>query len=147
RLSFGDITLLRHGQFSAQFVAALCVIALVQYGINSFLAAIYTSLKFNESVWHTWAKYYLWASITYFAGASAAGLTAKMTDTAGCYALLATTPIVAIVYFTYRTYLRHIEVMAAAATAAAAAANAEGAERHVAELNHYIAEQERIRQK
>src|SRR5438128_10085697 len=32
RLSFGDITLLRHGQFSAQFVAALCVMALVQYG-------------------------------------------------------------------------------------------------------------------
>src|SRR2546427_4206014 len=146
RLSFGDITLLRHGQFSAQFVAALCVMALVQYGSNSFLAAIYTSLKVNESVWHTWAKYYLWASITYFAGASAAGLTAKMTDTAGFYALLATTPIVAIVYFTYRTYLRNIEVMAAAAKAEAAAANAEEAERHVAELNHYIAEQERIRE-
>ena len=146
RLSFGDITLLRHGQFSAQFVAALCVMALVQYGSNSFLAAIYTSLKVNESVWHTWAKYYLWASITYFAGASAAGLTAKMTDTAGFYALLATTPIVAIVYFTYRTYLRNIEVMAAAATAEAAAAHVEEAERHVAELNHYIAEQERIRE-
>src|SRR5437879_9900610 len=69
-----------------------------------------------------------------------------MTDTAGFYALLATTPIVAIVYFTYRTYLRNIEVMAAAAKAEAAAANAEEAERHVAELSHYIAEQERIRE-
>src|SRR5437588_8164276 len=146
RLSFGDITLLRHGQFSAQFVAALCVMALVQYGSNSFLAAIYTSLKVNESVWHTWAKYYLWASITYFAGASAAGLTAKMTDTAGFYALLATTPIVAIVYFTYRTYLRNIEVMAAAAKAEEVAAHAEQAEHHVAELNHYIDEQKRIRE-
>src|SRR5438128_1298672 len=147
RLSFGDITLLRHGQFSAQFVAALCVMALVQYGSNSFLAAIYTSLKVNESVWHTWTKYYLWASITYFAGASAAGLTAKMTDTAGFYALLATTPIVAIVYFTYRTYLRNIEVMAAAAKAEEAAAHAEEAERHLAELNQYIAEQERMLEK
>src|SRR5438128_3242727 len=146
RLSFGDITLLRHGQFSAQFVAALCVMALVQYGSNSFLAAIYTSLKVNESVWHTWAKYYLWASITYFAGASAAGLTAKMTDTAGFYALLATTPITAIVYFTYRTYLRNIEVMAAAAKAEEVAAHAEQAEHHVAELNHYIDEQKRIRE-
>ena len=146
RLSFGDITLLRHGQFSAQFVAALCVMALAQYGSNSFFAAIYTSLKVHEPLWHTWTKYYLWASITYFAGASAAGLTAKMTDTAGFYALLATTPIVAIVYFTYRTYLRNIEVMAAAAKAEEVAAHAEEAERHVAELNHYITEQDRIRE-
>src|SRR5437016_4990564 len=146
RLSFGDITLLRHGQFSAQFVAALCVMALVQYGSNSFLAAIYTSLKVNESVWHTWAKYYHWASITYFAGASGAGFTAKMVGTAGFYAIIATIPIVAIVYFTYRTYLRNIEVMAAAAKAEEVAAHAEEAERHVAELNHYIAEQERIRE-
>src|SRR5213079_1786212 len=81
-----------------------------------------------------------------FAGASAAGFTARMIGTAGFYAVIATIPIVAIVYFTYRTYLRNIEVMAAAAKAEAAAAHAEEAERHVAELNHYIAEQERIRE-
>ena len=143
---FGDITALRQGRFSAQFVAALCVIALTHYITNSSLAAIYSSLKSDESPWHTWTKYYLWASITYFAGASAAGITAKMTDTAGFYALLATTPIVAIVYFTYRTYLRNIEALAAAAHAEAAAAHAEEAERHVTELNHYIAEQKRIRE-
>jgi signal transduction histidine kinase/CheY-like chemotaxis protein len=143
---FGDITALRQGRFSAQFVAALCVMALTHYITNSSLAAIYSSLKSGESPWHTWTKYYLWASITYFAGASAAGITAKMTDTAGFYALLATTPIVAIVYFTYRTYLRNIEALAAAAHAEAAAAHAEEAERHVAELNHYIAEQKRIRE-
>ncbi|HXI75222.1 MAG TPA: response regulator [Pyrinomonadaceae bacterium] len=143
---FGDTTTLRQGQFSGRFVAALCVMALVQYGSNSLLAAIYTSLKAGDSIWHTWTKYYLWASITYFAGASAAGITAKMADTAGFYAILATTPIVAIVYLTYRTYLRNIEVMAAAAKAEEVAAHAEEAERHVAELNHYITEQDRIRQ-
>ena len=146
RLLFGDITELRHGQFSAAFVIALCTMALLQYGTNCSLAAVYTSLKMNEPVWHTWTKYYLWTSITFFAGASAAGLTAKITDTAGFYALVATTPIIAIVYFTYRTYLRNIEVMAAAATAEAAAAHAEEAEHHVAELNHYIEEQKRIRE-
>jgi len=143
---FGDITALRHGQFSGHFIAALCVMTLAQYGSNSILAAIHTSLKMGEPLWHTWTKYYLWASITYFAGASAAGITAKMADTAGFYALLATTPIVAIVYFTYRTYLRNIEVMAAAAKAEEVAAHAEEAERHVAELNHYITEQDRIRE-
>ncbi|HEX7723616.1 MAG TPA: ATP-binding protein [Pyrinomonadaceae bacterium] len=143
---FGDITALRHGQFSGRFIAALCVMTLAQYGSNSMLAAIHTSLKMGEPLWHTWSKYYLWASITYFAGASAAGFTAKMIGPAGFYAVIATIPIVAIVYFTYRTYLRNIEVMAAAATAEAAAAHAEEAERHVTELSHYIAEQERIRE-
>ena len=146
RFFFGDIGALRHGPFSAESVAALVVMALVQYVGNSSLAAIYSALKSQESIWHTWTKYYLWASITYFAGASTAGIAAKMTDTAGFYALVAMTPIVAIVYFTYRTYLRNIEVMAAAAKAEAAAAHAAEAERHVAELNHYIEEQKRIRE-
>jgi signal transduction histidine kinase/ActR/RegA family two-component response regulator len=154
RSIFGSIIELRHGEFSGTFVAALCVMALVQYVTNSSLAALHTSFKTNQSSWHTWSKYYLWASITYFAGASAAGITAKITDIAGFYALVATTPIIAIVYFTYRTYLQNIDAMAEAAKAEAAAeakaealaAQAEQARRHVEELNHYIAEQERIRE-
>jgi len=143
---FGDVTSLRYYQFSPQLVAALALMAFVQYGANSILAAIYTSLKSEQSLWYTWSKYYLWASITYFAGASAAGFVANVAATAGFYALIATVPIAAIVYITYRTYLRNIEVMAAAAKAEEAAAHAKEAERHVAELNHYIQEQERIRQ-
>src|SRR2546429_54050 len=81
-------------------------------------------------------------------------ITAKITDIAGFYALVATTPIIAIVYFTYRTYLQNIDAMATAAKAEAAAeakaealaAQAEQARHHVEELNHYIAEQERIRE-
>jgi signal transduction histidine kinase/ActR/RegA family two-component response regulator len=146
QLLFGEITALRQGQFSGRFVAALCVMTLAQYGSNSVLAAIHTSLRMNEPLWHTWSKYYLWASITYFAGASAAGFTAKMAEIAGFYAVIATIPIVAIVYFTYRTYLRNIEVMAAAAKAEEAEAHAEEVEHHVAELNHYIEEQKRIRE-
>ena len=143
---FGDLPALREGPFSVRFVAALYVMALLQYGSNSILAAIHSSLKMQEPVWRTWTKYYLWASISFFAGASVAGITAQFTDSAGFYALVACTPIVAIVYFTYRTYLQNIEVMAAAARAEEAAAHAAEAERHVAELNHYIAEQERIRE-
>src|SRR5215831_10156764 len=54
RLLFGNPTELRHGQFSARFIAALCVMALVQYVSNSGLAAVYTSLTNAEPVWHTW---------------------------------------------------------------------------------------------
>jgi signal transduction histidine kinase/ActR/RegA family two-component response regulator len=55
----------------------------------------------------------------------------------GFYALVITLPIIAIVFFTYRTYLKNIE---------SSANQAQQAERHVAELSHYIAEQERIRE-
>jgi signal transduction histidine kinase/CheY-like chemotaxis protein len=146
RSLFGDITRLRQGPFSGTFVVALCVMALVQYGSNSIIAAVYTSLKMNEAPLQIWKKYYLWASITFFAGASAAGIIAKITDVAGFSALIAATPIITIVYLTYRTYLRNVEAMAAAAKAEEAAAHAEEAERHVADLNHYIKEQQRIRE-
>jgi len=154
RLFFADVVPVTHGEFSARFVIALCVMALVQYVANSTLAAVHTSFKTNQPGWQTWSKYYLWASITYFAGACTAGIAAKIAEIAGFYALVATAPIIAIVYFTYRTYLENIEAMseaakaeaAAEARAEAAAEQAEQARKHVEELSHYIAEQERIRE-
>ncbi|MDT7781183.1 MAG: hypothetical protein QOC99_3695 [Acidobacteriota bacterium] len=154
RLLFGPVTDLPHGDFSAAFVVALCVMALVQYVSNSAIAAVHTSLKANEPLWVTWRNKYLWTSVTYFAGASSAGITVKLASTAGFYALVAAAPIIAIVYLTYRTYLENINAMSAAAKAEAeaegraesAAAQAEQARRHVEELSHYINEQERIRE-
>src|SRR4029453_257806 len=51
------------------------------------------------------------------------------------YALVATAPIIAIIYLTYRTYLRNIET---------SALQTEQAKLHVEELNRFIAEQDRI---
>ncbi|HEX8097210.1 MAG TPA: response regulator [Pyrinomonadaceae bacterium] len=136
---FGDIVTLSHGEFSGQFIAALFLMALVQYIANSFLAAVHTSCKTGQSLWPTWTNHYLWTLITHFACSSAAGIIAKLFGSFGFYALIVTTPIIALVYFAYSTYLKNIEVMAAAA-------KAEQAERHVEELNHYISEQERIRE-
>src|SRR5215213_41500 len=154
RVLFGDETLLRRGEFSQKYVVALCVMALVHYVANSTIAAVHTSLKANEPLWATWRNKYLWASITYFAGASSAGLIVKLVATAGLYALVAAAPIIFIVYLTYRTYLENLGAMAEAAKAEAAAEaraeaaaeQAEQARRHVEELSHYIAEQDRIRE-
>jgi signal transduction histidine kinase/ActR/RegA family two-component response regulator len=148
------VTELAAGDFSAGFVVSLCVMALVQYVGNSGMAAVHTSLKAGEPLWVTWRNKYLWTSITYFGGASAAGITVKLASTAGFYALVAAAPIIVIVYLTYRTYLDNLEAMSAAAKAEAAAEaraesaaeQAEQARRHVEELSHYIAEQERIRE-
>jgi signal transduction histidine kinase/ActR/RegA family two-component response regulator len=154
RLIYGDVTALARGEFSAAFASALCAMGLVQYVGNTAIVATHTALKANEPVWVTWRKRYLWTSITYFGGASAAGITVKLISTAGFYALVAGAPIIVIIYLTYRTYLDNIEAMSAAAKAEAAAETraesaaqqAEQARRHVEELSHYISEQERIRE-
>ncbi len=124
RVSFGSIFQLRGG-YSAPFIVGICLMALVQYVANSGLVATAAALKINQPLWTTWRKSFLWTSITYFAGASAAGIIAKLIDTVGFYAFLSTTPIIAIVYFTYCTYLKNVE---------ASVAQAEQAERHVAAL-------------
>jgi signal transduction histidine kinase/CheY-like chemotaxis protein len=147
---FGPVTDIHLGEFSARFLSVVCLMALVQFLSNSVLAAAAQALKTNRPVFYVWRKYCLWASVTYFAGASAAMITAKLIGAIGLYAVVATAPIIAIIYLTYRTYLQNIEMMAAAAKAEAEAAakaeQAEQARRHVEELSHYIAEQERIRE-
>lgn len=137
RFFFGDVAKLSASPLSARFVSAMALMALIQYGANSGIVATCGALQAKKPIWQTWKKHYLWTSITYFAGASAAAVIAKLIHEFGFYALVITIPIIAIVFFTYRTYLKNIE---------SSVAQAEQAERHVAELSHYIAEQERIRE-
>ena len=137
RLFFGDPVELNVSPLSARFVTAVGLMALVQYGANSGMVAVLGALKANDPIWLTWKKHYLWTSITHFAGASAAAGIAKLMTQFGFSALIITLPIIAIVFFTYRTYLKNIE---------ASMNQADQAERHVQELSHYIAEQERIRE-
>lgn len=135
--AFGDVVTLADGPLSAKFISAIGLMALIQYATNSGLVAVCGALQANRPIWQTWKRHYLWTSITYFAGASAAAVIAKLIQELGFYALIVTIPIIAIVFFTYRTYLKNIE---------ASSAQAEQAQRHVEELSHYIAEQERIRE-
>ena len=137
RLCFGPIVELPQHEITGAFITAVCLMALVQYVVNSGLIAAAQSLKMGQPFLETWRRYYLWSSVTYFAGASSAALIAKLVGSVGFYALLVTAPIIAIVYFTYSTYLKNIE---------ASARQAELAERHVEELSRYITEQERIRE-
>jgi signal transduction histidine kinase/ActR/RegA family two-component response regulator len=97
------------------FLSAICVMAVIQYLTNSWLATVYTAFKRGQSVAQTWSRYYLWSSITHLAGASAAGLISRVTVRFGFYYVLLTAPIVAIVYLTYRTYLKSVETSAAQA--------------------------------
>jgi len=120
--------------FSPEFFTAVCLMALAQYIANTVLIAIEKASKIQETVWHTWRTYYLWTSITYFAGASAAGIIAILINRHGFYAVVATLPIILIICFTYQTYLKNIEN---------SVAQTEAARLHVQELSRYITELQR----
>jgi signal transduction histidine kinase/CheY-like chemotaxis protein len=133
----GSVVALREKPLTGSFVTAICTMALTHYVVNSGIVAIGGALKTDEPIWQTWRKHYLWTSMTYFAGACAAGVIAALVYLIGVYAFVITLPIIAIIFLTYRTYLRNVET---------SAAQAAQAEKHVKELSHYIAEQDRIRE-
>ncbi len=133
-LSIGPVLELPGSGFSPTLIVALCLMALVQYVANSGLVAIGVALKLERPILQTWTKHYLWTSITYVAGASAAGIIARLVHTLGFYAVIITAPIIAIIFLTYRTYRENLE---------SAAEKAQQAERHSEELSLYIAERQR----
>lgn len=137
RLFFGPIRELGRGGSPIVFIGVICVMPLVQYVCNSGLVAIYTALKTDQPLFATWRSSYLWTSISYFAGASVAAIAVHLAKGLSVYAVLMTTPIIAIIYFTYKTYLKTIQV---------SAQKAEAAKSHADELSRYLKEQERIRE-
>ena len=108
RLCFGHIRDLPAGGFESQFIAAVFVMASVQYITNSGLASVRDAIRMRQSLWRTWRDYFLWTSITYFAGASAAATIARSSGVMGPYAFAIAVPIVLIIYFTYQTYRKNI---------------------------------------
>jgi len=134
RLLFGE-TVSWHDAYSTNHLVAISAMAIIQYATNSVLVATSAALKSESSIWTTWRKNFLWTSITYFAGASAASLIARFIGNVGFFAFVSTIPIIAIIYFTYWTYMKNVSNVAA---------QAEQARQHVQELNGHIAEQERI---
>src|SRR5687768_8712464 len=123
---------------------------LVQYFVHTMIGAAATAFKTGETIWQMWTRNFLWISISYFSGAAGAGLIVSSMGTSRIWALLICIPIIIIVYFSYDRYMREVKASARHAEEAERARaeiereRAEQAERHVQELNNYIAEQERI---
>jgi diguanylate cyclase (GGDEF)-like protein len=148
--AFGEVTDFAHLPTSA-YVSFVCLLALAQYAAHTGLGAAYVALKSSQPLFRTWAKHYLWSSVTYFVGALLAGVIAKLTQSISFYSLVFPLPVIAIVYLSYRKYLEDVRSTAAQAEQAereraeaereraeSEHERAEQAERHVEELNHYI---------
>ena len=146
---FGSTTnLMKSGASLA--IIALCVMGMVQYLLHTGIGSIASALKSNERLWYMWSRNFLWISISYFAGAAGAGFIVSSLGTVRFWAFLVCIPIIVIVYFSYDRYMREVKASARHAEEAerrraeSERQRAEQAERHVLELNNYIAEQERI---
>jgi diguanylate cyclase (GGDEF)-like protein len=148
-LAFGSPTaLFSYGP--SMGIIGLSLMGIVQYLVHTGIGATASALKTNESIWRTWSRNFLWISISYFSGAAGAGFIISSLGTARFWAFLVCIPIIIIVYFSYDRYMREVKASARHAEEAERARaeaeheRAEQAERHVQELNAYIAEQERI---
>ncbi len=124
RFCFGSIVG-PHQVFSSRLIVMTCTMAFVQYATNSGIVAVAAALRANQPIWVTYKENFVWTSLTYFAGASAATIIVRLISAVGFYAFIATLPIVGILYLTYVTYLKNV---------AASASQAEQAERHLAEM-------------
>jgi diguanylate cyclase (GGDEF)-like protein/PAS domain S-box-containing protein len=107
KLCFGTIGLHQPG-YSQKLMFSVLVMASVQYVTNSSLAAFRETLKRNEPFFDVWQRHFLWTSITYYAGASAAAIISKLVAEIGSSALIISLPIVGIIFATYRSYRRNI---------------------------------------
>ncbi len=132
QLFFGPLTQIAEHTKPLAYLCAIGLMAAAQYVSNSGLVATAAAIKAQQPLWQTWKQHYLYTSLTYCAGASAAGIIAKLIGIFGFYAFIATTPIIGVVYFTYWSYLKKVE---------ATRAKLEQARQHVEELNRHIAAQ------
>jgi diguanylate cyclase (GGDEF)-like protein len=123
----------------------LCMMAIVQFFVNSVFVSVFTTLKENKSFWKVWYENCFNALIIYVAGAFSAGLFTKALHWIEPFLVVAAVGFSALIYLTYRRYLEDIKDAAAKAEQAERE-RAEQAENHIVELRHYISEQERIGQ-
>ncbi len=92
-----------------RMIVPLGAMALVHYVINSSMVATLTAMARRMSVFRTWKENYVWTSLTFFAGASAAGLVYVFIRQLGVAAFAVCLPILAITYYSYRVYLGRVD--------------------------------------
>jgi diguanylate cyclase (GGDEF)-like protein len=127
------------------FVGVLVVMVLAQFVVNTVLVSVAVSLKSEKRFWQVWNEYCLNTLVMYIGGAFMAGLALKALNQFDAFMVFVALAISTIVYMTYRRYVNDVKVTAAKAEQAERE-RAEQAERHIEELQHYIAEQDRIGQ-
>ncbi|HZG54310.1 MAG TPA: EAL domain-containing protein [Pyrinomonadaceae bacterium] len=120
----GAIVELGRETLSGRFLMAVCLMCGVQFLVNTGIPALRQSMKLGLPFTQVWKEHYLWTSVTYLAGATAAGVTARLVNGYSFYALVVMVPVITIIYFTYQSYRKQLQ---------STLEQAEQAERHAEE--------------
>ncbi|MBI4445147.1 MAG: diguanylate cyclase [Acidobacteria bacterium] len=87
----------------------LAFCALVYFLLNSGAVALAIALFTNQSVRRLWKQNFLWASVTNFAGASAAAVIFLYFKEIQFYSITLAVPVVVVIYYAYNITLHHIK--------------------------------------
>lgn len=126
-------------------IAVTLTMAFTQFAVNSSLVALFISLKSEKSVFKVWNDYCVNALVMYFSGAIAAAVAVKALMPMNVFLFAVVVGFFSLVYMLYRRYVDDIRQTAAIAEKAERD-RAEQAEKHIVELQHHIAEQEKTSQ-
>ena len=84
-------------------------LVLLHYLLNSMGVAAVVALSARQPVLRTWKDGFLWTSLSYFAGGSAAAIVYLFIHRYGFASFAALLPILIITYYTYKIYLEKVE--------------------------------------
>lgn len=127
------------------YIGLLTAMALTQFAVNSITVSILIAHRSGKTVWRVWNEYCLNALVMFLTGALLAGVAAKAIQQINMLLFAVIVGFFTVAYMTYRRYVNDVKETAAKAEQAERE-RAEQAERHIVELQHHIAEQERIGQ-
>ena len=92
-----------------QLLFPLAALAFTHYLCNSGSVAAIVALEKRMNIIYIWKDSFLWTSITYFAGAAAAGVIALTMGSMTIEVVGVSIPILLAIYFTYKTYLSKVQ--------------------------------------
>ncbi|HKG22723.1 MAG TPA: HD-GYP domain-containing protein, partial [Blastocatellia bacterium] len=92
-----------------EYIVTLGVLALFIYLINTGIIATALALQRDQNFFKLWTDNYLWTSVAFFYGMTAAGVICKAITFFGFYSLFISIPMLLFTYVTYHTYLKKVE--------------------------------------
>src|SRR6476660_2390490 len=139
---FGSVDrVLQRGDFTS-FVWLLAVMAASLFLVNSALVAVITAIRQKRSITKVWVDNCFDALLMYVVGAGLAGVIVKALDQINLYLFAAVFLVCGVIYVTFRRFVDDLHKTVEKAKEAERE-RAEQAEKHVGELQHYVAELER----
>lgn len=141
---FGSIELVRGRDDITSHIWLVGLMALAMFLVNSILAAVFASLKTERSFWKVWTDNCFSAVMIYLTGAVVAAVIerALMFENVNIYVVAAVVGFFGVIYLTFHKFVSDVKKTVEKAKQAERE-RAEQAEKHVGELQHYVAELER----